>query len=562
MDTLKFWPALAIIVLVTACREPTAETARPGNPLFSLGSVTSCPNPSIVVTNEADLLAALAGASAGDVIGLDGVIEVAADLSISVEGVTLTCATPGSGLRVAVGATVSSLVKVLAPFVTVNGLTLDGTGAGDPYLALNDPDDIDNDGVTGTASDVRLTNNTVMCSVGDCAFFFATRNAVVSGNEFHSTGSFTGIQLQGGIDGSRVERNTIVATVPSTNPNLGGIRVRDGTGVVVADNVVRGPWANSLAAQNLTGATISGNRVEPDGSARGILLFAMDGVVVDNNTLIGAGGAVEALEIDGSTGVVMSRNAITGSWVDAFVLLNTSGAQIVDNTVTCGSDECVFGSGAPGTVVAGNHFTSGGSGTGIQMQAGTDGVRVENNEIVATTPSGGVNLGGIRVRDGANVVIAGNVVRGPWQNGLALADLADSRIEQNQVDGALQYGIRARSGGSSLPVSMTHDLFRANRITRAGLAGILLTSACGNQLVGNNLQGNAENIGAIFDGPSGANVFVGNATVVIDDALPLDCDGDGAGDPNVISAQGRVLRGVPLAPIPDGAEHGSRVRLR
>ena len=106
MDTLKFWPALAIIVLVTACREPTAETARPGNPLFSLGSVTSCPNPSIVVTNEADLLAALAGASAGDVIGLDGVIEVAADLSISVEGVTLTCATPGSGLRVAVCATV------------------------------------------------------------------------------------------------------------------------------------------------------------------------------------------------------------------------------------------------------------------------------------------------------------------------------------------------------------------------------------------------------------------------------------------------------------------------
>ncbi len=491
MDTLKFWPALAIIVLVTACREPTAETARPGNPLFSLGSVTSCPNPSIVVTNEADLLAALAGASAGDVIGLDGMIEVAADLSISVEGVTLTCATPGSGLRVAVG---------------------------------------------------------------------ATRNAVVSGNEFHSTGSFTGIQLQGGIDGSRVERNTIVATAPSTNPNLGGIRVRDGSGVVVAGNVVRGPWANSLAAQNLTGATISGNRVEPDGSARGILLFAMDGVVVDNNTLIGAGGAVEALEIDGSTGVVMSRNAITGSWVDAFVLLNTSGAQIVDNTVTCGSDECVFGSGAPGTVVAGNHFTSGGSGTGIQMQAGTDGVRIENNEIVANAPSGGLNFGGIRVRDGANVVIAGNVVRGPWQNGLALADLADSRIEQNQVDGALQYGIRARSGVSFLPVSMTRNLFRANRITGAGSAGLLLTSACGNQLVGNNLQGNAGNVGAIFDGPSGANVFVGSATVVIDDALPLDCDGDGVGDPNIIDGPGRTLRGAPFTAAPAGAASEGKLR--
>src|SRR5439155_25908959 len=121
------------------------------------------------VTHKASRRAVPGRATAGDVIGLDGVIAVAADLSISVEGVTPTCATPGSGLRVAVGATVSSLVKVLAPFVTVNGLTLDGTGAGDPYLALNDPDDIDNDGVTGTASDVRLTNNTVMCSVGDCA---------------------------------------------------------------------------------------------------------------------------------------------------------------------------------------------------------------------------------------------------------------------------------------------------------------------------------------------------------------------------------------------------------
>src|SRR5439155_14338252 len=120
-----------------------------------------------------------------------------------------------------------------------------------PYLALNDPDDIDNDGVTRTASDVRLTNNTVMCSVGDCAFFFATRNAVVSGNEFHSTGSFTGIQLQGGIDGSRVERNTIVATVPSTNPYLGGIRVSDGTGADVADRYVRGPWSESFVSQVL-----------------------------------------------------------------------------------------------------------------------------------------------------------------------------------------------------------------------------------------------------------------------------------------------------------------------
>jgi len=486
-------------------------------------------------------------------------IAVTSDVTIQ-SSITLTCVTPGSGLLVAPGATVASLVRVLASFVTVDGLVLDGSGASsDPYLALNDPGDIDGDGVTGTATDVRLTNNMVTCSSGDCAFFFATTNAVVSGNEFQSAGSFTGLQMQGGIDGSRVEHNTIVASAPSTSTDLGGIRIRDGNNVVVADNVVRGPWAHSIAARNLTGATFAGNHIESSGSAAALLLLSVAGVAVDGNTLTGDGTSVAALEVDDSPGVVLSHNTIAGSWVDAFVLLNTTDAQVTDNAVRCGSDECFFGSSARGTLVARNRFTSSGSGSGVHLQTGTDGVRIEDNEIIATAPSGGVNLGGIRVRDGANVVIRGNVIRGPWQNGLALADLADSRVEQNELDGALRYGIRARSGVSFLPISMIHNAIRANRVTGAGTAGVFLTSACNNDVVGNNVQNTGGEAGVIFDGSTGANVFVGNGGAVMDNGS-FDCSGDGVPDANIIGRPGSVLHGATFTPPPNAAG-GSAGRL-
>ncbi len=559
MRVARLAATLAIAGLA-GCSEPI-QPARPTQLSYAFVAPPACAtSPTVVVSDEAGLTAALSGAHAGDVVAINGMIAVTSDVTIN-SSITLACATPGSGLVVAAGATVSSLVRVLASFATVDGLILDGSGAGDPYLALNDPGDIDGDGVTGNATDVRLTNNLVTCSSGDCAFFFATTNAVVSGNEFQSAGSFTGLQMQGGIDGSRIEHNAIVASAPSTGANFGGIRVRDGSNVVVADNVVRGPWAHAIAARNLTGGSIVANRLEPAASPAAVLLLSVDGVTVDGNMLFGDGASVEALEVDDSPGVILSHNAIAGPWVDAFVLLNTTDAQVTDNDVTCGSDECFFASAAPGMLVAGNRFTSGGSGSGVHLQTDMDGVRIENNAIIATAPSGNVDFGGIRVRDGANVVISGNVIRGPWQNGLALADLAASRVEQNEMDGALRYGIRARSGVSFLPISMIHNAIRANRVTGAGAAGIFLTSACRNELVGNNVQNSSGDAGVIFDAATGANIFIGNGGAVIDNGS-FDCSGDGVPDPNIIGGPGRVLRGAPFTPPPNAGGGGSAGRLR
>jgi hypothetical protein len=73
-------------------------------------------------------------------------------------------------------------------------------------------------------------------------------------------------------------------------------------------------------------------------------------------------------------------------------------------------------------------------------------------------------------------------------------------------------------------------------MTSAGVAGILALNACSNVFVGNNLGGNADDTGIIFSSTTGANTYVGNGSVVIDNGN-FDCDGDGVPDPNVITGR-------------------------
>lgn len=352
-----------LTLLTAACGEPTTRPASSrSSPSFAMRAAATCPTAAAVtVSDEAGLLAALAAANPGDVIGINGTIEVTADLVIAKDDITLTCASPGSGLTVKTGATVFSLVTVVAKRVAVERLVLDGSHAlNDPYYAFNN-------GVTTFAEAVRLSNNQVTCSPRDCAFFVGVRDAVVADNYFESAGSVTGVHLQGNgvtrpTDGSRVERNTIVAVSPSTNPAFGGIRPRDGSNVVVSNNVVIGPWANSVSPIELTQSVVEGNRLE----------------------------------------------------------------------------------------------------------------------------------------------------------------------------GAAVYGVRF--------FGMSDNVLRNNRITAAGSAGVFAFRACRNVFVGNNLQGNADNLGLIFSLTTGANTLVGNQNVVVD-LGSFDCDGDGVADPNIITGRGAVNLG-------------------
>src|ERR1041384_750257 len=261
-------PALLLGAFV-GCQEQSLSPAagRAGPSFATTAAAPSCPaNPTVTVSDDTTLRAALASAHPGDVIAVSGTIEVTADDTIATDNVTLTCATPGSGL-VARGLEVVDMITVLARGVVVDGLVRDGSRAFDaPWFAFND-------GETAFAQDVRFTHNTVTCPLfGACALLVGGTGAVVSDNQFQATDAFTGVHLQANgpdpnvvfpirIDGARIERNTIVALTPSVGVRFGAIRPFDADSVVIADNVISGPWRNGISQTRVSHSQIQRNQI-------------------------------------------------------------------------------------------------------------------------------------------------------------------------------------------------------------------------------------------------------------------------------------------------------------
>src|SRR5213594_3141500 len=96
--SLRFIPALLLGAAVGCQNEGLSPAAV--HPSFATGaaSPTCAANPTVTVFDDTTLRAALKAARPGDVIAVSGTIEVTADDTIATDNVTLTCATPGSGL--------------------------------------------------------------------------------------------------------------------------------------------------------------------------------------------------------------------------------------------------------------------------------------------------------------------------------------------------------------------------------------------------------------------------------------------------------------------------------
>src|SRR5882762_7379370 len=93
--TARLLPVL-LLGVVAGCQDQTTTLS----PSFATNAPSpSCPaNPTITVSDDASLRAAIVAAQPGDVIAVSGTIEVTVDDTIATDNVTLTCATPGSGL--------------------------------------------------------------------------------------------------------------------------------------------------------------------------------------------------------------------------------------------------------------------------------------------------------------------------------------------------------------------------------------------------------------------------------------------------------------------------------
>lgn len=224
------------------------------------------------------------------------------------------------------------------------------------------------------------------------------------------------------------------------------------------------------------------------------------------------------------------------------------------NTVVCGPGECLFLVGVLGSYIADNAFESAGGTSGIHVQGGgerlpgdpspyqTDATQVIRNVVTATAPSPMSGFGGIRVRDGGNLVVSRNVVTGPWANSLSPSEVRESTFEGNTLEGAQAHGIRV-SYNPFTTVSTSSSTFRYNRVSGSGGSGAFVAQACANVLMGNVFRDVAEDVAVWFHASTGWNLFLGNHNAVVDDG-DFDCDENGTSDPNVVTGPGLRLSGL------------------
>lgn len=367
---------LGVAAAAAACADqpvaPLADT--PDRLSFARGpaATSSCAlAPDFVATDDTSLRAAMASARAGDVIGIDGIIQLKENLWVETAGLTFTCASPGSGLTGVPGPDMWALFGVMAEDITIHGLVLDGGGSrAYPVYAVNN-------GVGATAGDITFTGNQVRCGQG-CMFIVGAARSLILDNHFEAEFAGTGIHLQGfqtfggtrhPIDGTRIERNTLVALRPVGSILFGAIRPRDGRAIVVADNVVRGPWSNGIGVAEIQDTRVERNRVE---GARQFGLFISSNPFTPISTSgslfranhLSAGAA--AILVRRACGNVITGNVLSGDAEWSVVFEQTTGSNAFlgrgasvmdDGTMDCDDD----GQNDPNQITGANRRGSGGA---------------------------------------------------------------------------------------------------------------------------------------------------------------------------------------------------------
>jgi len=366
--------ALHTIALLTlaACNEPTPPAAPADRPAFSTMASVACPaSPTFTVSDEASLRAALAAASPGAVIAIRGMVGIAADVFVETPNVTLTCASAGAGLF-ALSPSLDALILVDlgGSGAVVDGLVLDASAVSVNGFGAYFAGDAFGPGLP--VPNVRFTHNTVTCGPGGCTLLAGTSGAVISNNTFTSAGSFTGVHVQLGVDNLdsvRIEGNTIVATAPSTDFRFGGIRVVGARHVVIRDNIVTGPWANSLSLATLSTSTITNNQLN--------------------------GAAIY--------GIGLTRNPL----LTTFVLNSTFSSNVVHGAASGG----IFARKACGNVFAGNNLQGNGSNIGL-IFPDTSGANTVVGNPSLVVDNGAYDCTGDGVNDPNIITGAGAVMHG------------------------------------------------------------------------------------------------------------------------------------------------------
>ena len=312
---------IVIVALALGCSEQDSDIDGVLAPHFRHGGDYFCQTAAdYVVSDEGGLLDALEVAEPGQVIAIDGLIELEETLLITADSITLTCATKHSGLTAVAEVDIGLLVGVSASGVAIERLVLDATHATSAYRA-------ENDGEESFADAVRFSRNDVTCGTESCAMFLGATAAVVERNKFVSYHPVaTGVHFQGNgeisdcsrdrpTDFTIIRGNRIIALEQSRA--FGGIRVRDGSNLIISHNEVIGPWARSIQATNICESRIKINSLV-GAMFEGLIMQNSYHNRVWNNTMSDAGEAgmlAEAASCGNEfRGNDVSNNSNQGAW--------------------------------------------------------------------------------------------------------------------------------------------------------------------------------------------------------------------------------------------------------
>ncbi len=327
------------------------------------------------------------------------------------------------------------------------------------------------------------------------------------------SGNFIGVLVSGADSAANLLRGNRIGTSADGALDLGntndGVRVLDGTGNQISQNLISGNNGNgvlvggdataTLVAGNTIGASAGGALLGNGGE--GVQISGASGNTVRDNTVVGS-GRNGILVFSGA-----SNNVVAGN----FVGTDSAGAAGLGNAgngiIVSGADANTVGGTAPGdrNVVCGN------GSNGIRIRSGAAGNIVRGN-FVGVGSSGAAAIGngddGIELNDGANGSViggkaagSGNVVSGNAANGIRLTDSTTTAniVQGNRIGtDAAGSAALANLANGVLVENGAHD----NKIGGAaaggattsavhGAAGSFVSSGTGNALLSNSIRGNA-----------------------------------------------------------------------
>lgn len=326
----------------------------------------ACPIPAnYIVQDEVALRVAMELVQPGEVIGIDGMIEIGPEepsvgLYVRTDDVTLTCASLGSGLTLAPEEPVDLMVYVESQGVSIKHLKLDGSNVTQYTVVAQNR----GDGVA-RSSNLTIADSEIVCAPSACVFLIGAAGSVLENNDFVLDGASAAVWVQGSgprgpdgmssrpTDGTRVIGNRI-RSIRAGSPATRGIRVRDGEGLVVMDNDFSGPISNPIYVSNIRNSVIEKNRI-PEPTTFGLYIAGnltndrTVGTLIKNNHFTDAG--IAGAYMDAACGNTFIGNNLRGSPRDGGLILDTrTGANAVNGVGKSVIDNGVFDCDGDGTI--------------------------------------------------------------------------------------------------------------------------------------------------------------------------------------------------------------------